>query len=320
LELAVLQTLKISEVNRHIFGLFELRGGKPINIATTDRVVDVLSAWAANSRNITDAILSGDHGLETGNSFIVDENLIPRFIFRVKFFFPVDDEEDQITFDLLYAQALYDCITAHYPHTLQDALLLSAFQLQILNGDFIVGKEIKEFRSSSSIKSLCVAPWIDREEISRPEAESKITALYKRLSNTSRLQARNMFLNYIQSWKLYGSKYFLVKGQADGTASSALAATAHDLILAVNMRSVIVIDPTYLSFLADYSFDQIQSWGHSFDSFALSVGAKDSQSKSYFRTAQGKEIEELLRIYTSQVSKRTSTSFIGGQSSGTVFD
>lgn len=315
LETAVFQALKIAEVNRSIFGLFELRGGKPINIATTDRVVDILSAWAANTRNITDAILSGDHGLETGNSFIVDEHVIPRFIFRVKFFFPVEDLHDTVTLDLLYAQALHDCLTAHYPHTLQDALVLSAFQLQILNGDFIVGKEIREFRSSSSIKALCVAPWIDRDEISRVDAEARITTLYKKLANTPRVMARDMFLKYIQSWKVYGAKYFLVKGQIDGSAMSATTTIAHDLVLAVNPRSVIVIDPSQLTFLADYSFDQIQSWGHSFDSFALAVGAKESQTKSYFRTAQGKEIEELLRIYTSHMRKRehlSSTHSLGG--------
>lgn len=320
LETTVHQTLKVAPLNRTLFGLYELRGGRDITIAPTDRVCDILSAWAANSRNLADAILSGDHGLETGNSFIVDENLIPRFVFRVKYFFSVQDEDDQVTLDLLYAQALHDCSSAHYPHTLQDALLLSAFQLQILNGDFIVGKEIREFRNTSSIRTLCVAPWLEKEEITRAEAEVKITGLYKKLIGTSRMQARNMFLKYVQSWKLYGARYFLVKGQqqqqqldlgasvngvsgAMNAGSNGNGGASHELILAVNPRSVVVIVPTYCSFLADYAFDQIHSWGHSFDSFALAVGTKESQTKSYFRTAHGKEIEELLRIYTTQSLK-----------------
>lgn len=286
--------LKISPPNKHIFGLFELRIKSERAIAGEDRVVDTLAAWTITSKIVSDAIASNDLNLESGASFQMDENLIPRFLYRVKYFFPLGDEDDHVALDQLYAQALNDCITAHYPHTLQDALLLAAFQLQMLNGDFIVGREIKEFRSGSSIRSLCCAPWLDRDEISRVDAESRITALYKKLTGTNRFQARNMFLKFVQSWKLYGAKYFMVKGQLDASTSG----NAHDLVLAINARSVIIVDTISCSFLADYAFEQIHSWGHSFDSFVLTVGSAESQTKSYFRTSQGKEIEDLLRIYS----------------------
>jgi hypothetical protein len=255
---------------------------------------------------IMDLLMNNDFIFDPNNntsSFLMDEQNIPKFVFRVRYFFPLSTEveDDESTLDLLYAQALYDCIHLHYPHTLQDALLLSALQLQSANGDFIVGKEIKEFRSSSTILQLCCAPWIMKEEMTASEAEVRITNLYKKLVTIPKVKARNMFLQYIQSWKLYGSKYFCVKGQVDAPNGSGIA---HELMLAINPRSVIVIDANNNhSFLAEYSYDQIQSWGHSFDSLALTVGNKDNQSKSYFRTVQGKEIEELLKIYSQNFIK-----------------
>lgn len=193
--------------------------------------------------------------------------------------------------------------------------MLAALQLQASHGDCVLGKEVKELRSPALLRRLLSPTWLEQEQNTRTsstagasssggEIESRVLALYKRLAGVSRERAMTMFLSVVSAWKLFGGKYYLVKGQLDNTHSGHFA---HDLVLAVTPRSVLLLDAQNKSFLAEYAYEQIYSWGHSFDAFVLVVGSKAAQVKSYFRTAQGKEIEELLKIYAHRSSGSSSS-------------
>ncbi len=247
------------------------------------------------------------------------------FIWKVNYYFPLaSPERDYHAKRLIYYQGIHDVVTSYYPHSLQDALFLAALQLQVKYGDYVIGKEIKELRSMALLSTILSPLWFSPQSagssgtaVNRSEVETRIIALYKKLQHVSSEHATQLFLSYIQTWKLYGTKYFHVKGQQIATASNSNATPTHpphhphyyqqqqnntsssekQLILAITLHSVIIIDVMTYHFLADYHYEQIYSCGHTFESFVLIIGTKANQVKSYYRTTQGKEIEEILRIY-----------------------
>ncbi len=247
------------------------------------------------------------------------------FIWKVNYYFPLaSPERDYHAKRLIYYQGIHDVVTSYYPHSLQDALFLAALQLQVKYGDYVIGKEIKELRSMALLSTILSPLWFSPQSggstgtgVNRSDVETRIIALYKKLQHVSSEHATQLFLSYIQTWKLYGTKYFHVKGQQIATASNSNATPTHpphhphyyqqqqnntassekQLILAITLHSVIIIDVMTYHFLADYHYEQIYSCGHTFESFVLIIGTKANQVKSYYRTTQGKEIEEILRIY-----------------------
>ncbi len=307
-ESTIAETLQVSIENYPIFALFEYREGKEKLLSTSDRVLDVVSTWEKGSSTDGQSQQQQQQGHQPGhshsgtfvsqiyNDFELTLHSRDFFFYKVHiYYFPANLEGDLVTKRLLYFQGVQDIVSAYYPHTLQDGLMLAALQLHISHGDFVVGKEIKEFRSTSLLKRTLSATWLERDDIARTEMESRMLSLYKKLIGVPKEVAMTMFLSYASTWKLYGAKYYVVKGQLDNTGNF-----THDLVIALTPRSVIIIDVSTNSFLADYNYDQIYSWGHSFDSFVLVIGSKSTQVKSYFRTSQGKEIEEMLKIYANQ--------------------
>jgi hypothetical protein len=352
-------------------------------LSYNDRLVDILSKWektdkislsinnstSSTSSSITSSSLpsSTDENIFSSSASLsssMSSALVGNhyFLWKVNYYFPLLSSptatDDHSSKKLLYYQGIYDVITGYYPHSLQDAIFLAALQLQYRYGDYIIGKDIKELRSSHLLSTILSSSWLTMNlnsssttvpaaaaaaavkgrntssstttsssaslsTTNRTEIESKIISIYKKFQHVSQENAMNLFLSYLQTWKLYGAKYYHVKGQVNhqnptssfastasilGSSSSLTSASLHNatlssseknLILAITLHSVIIIDITTCHFLADYHYEQIYSCGHSFESFVLIIGTKANQVKSYYRTNQGKEIEEMLRIYSS---------------------
>lgn len=301
----IAKELNIQVEHYHLFALFEYRHGVERLLNTSDRVLDVISTWdkAHMSSMATESNSSQSNQIHGGAKegtlsqiYLDFQQQLGRdfFLFKVHLYFPLMIEQDLVTKHLLVAQALQDVVSAQYPHTLQDAFLLAALQLQILHGDYVVGKEIKEFRSLPLLKRILSSIWLEELAITKHEIESRIVSLYKKLVGMNAEAAMTMFLSFVSAWKLYGGKYYVVKGQLDNSGHF-----THDLVLSITARSVIIVDIQTSAFLAEYSYEQIYSWGHSFESFVFVIGSKSSQVKSYFRTSQGKEIDEILKVYAS---------------------
>ena len=49
--------------------------------------------------------------------------------------------------------------------------------------------------------------------------------------------------------------------------------------------------------IAAHPYSEVPTWGHSSTSFVLHIGNLIKQTKLYFATEQGKEINELVRAY-----------------------
>ena len=95
--------------------------------------------------------------------------------------------------------------------------------------------------------------------------EKKILSLHRHLVGISRDEVKSMYLSYISSWKTYGATFFLVTSQVNSTPYV-------DIILSISMKCVLLIDPINKHYLVEYSYEQIYSWGYSFDSFVLVIG------------------------------------------------
>ena len=64
--------------------------------------------------------------------------------------------------------------------------------------------------------------------------ESQIIALYSKLAGYSKAEARLSYLDYVRSWKIYGSTYFFAQPQS--------GSLPREVVLAVNSRGILIID------------------------------------------------------------------------------
>jgi hypothetical protein len=214
-----------------------------------------------------------------------------KLLFKAKYLYRiVDHAQDAVTMELLYAQCLNDVITARYPHTPADAVVLAAFVLQELCGDYHAGtRTLSELKVKGiTLSKLISRSILEQNVINRHELEGKIFTAYKPLAGIGREQARRLYLSFISCWKVFGATFFIVSGQVNNFA---------EIVLSVSVNSILLLDPVSMQYLAEYKYGDIYSWGHSFDSFVLIIGSKTSQSKSYFKTPQGKDIDGLVRLY-----------------------
>lgn len=59
--------------------------------------------------------------------------------------------------------------------------------------------------------------------------------------------------------------------------------------------------PIMQEVLATHPYSEVPTWGHSGSSFVLHIGNLIRQSKLYFATEQGKEINDLVRAYVNHL-------------------
>jgi hypothetical protein len=75
------------------------------------------------------------------------------------------------------------------------------------------------------------------------------------------------------------------------------------VVLAINTKAIIVVDPESKKFLDKYAYADIVTWGHSSKAFVVVVGDLVEQKKVHFTTDQGKDINSLVNLYVAQLSK-----------------
>lgn len=70
-----------------------------------------------------------------------------------------------------------------------------------------------------------------------------------------------------------------------------------EVVLAINAKGILVVDPESKEFLQEYPYTQVVTWGHSANSFVVVTGNAVNQKKVYFKTEQGKEMNVMVRAY-----------------------
>ncbi|KAK7235669.1 myosin-related protein [Aureococcus anophagefferens] len=133
-----------------------------------------------------------------------------------------------------------------------------------------------------------VAYWdrLEREAREKKGKKSEVEEFH-------RLQAprrRGSRLDYAKSWKIRGSSYYFAEPKQNRDFPS-------EVVLAINAKGILVVDPDTKEFLQEYPRSQVVTWGHSTNSFVVVTGDAVKQTKVYFKTEQGKEMNVMVRAY-----------------------
>lgn len=208
-----------------------------------------------------------------------------RFMYKVGLFYDVEDT-DTSAIELLFVQATHDIVDSRYPCSEQDAVTLAALQMQEAFGDFPASGTCTYLRGKLGV--YLSARVI--EQHTPAELEEQIYKLYKKLTGYSQMEARLSYLDYVKSWKIYGSTFFFAEPQNNKDLP-------RECVLAVSNKAILVVDPTTKEFLAEYEYSTVVTWGHSLNSFVIVTGSTNRQIKMYFKTDQGKEINNMVRCY-----------------------
>jgi len=123
------------------------------------------------------------------------------FLFKAKLFFELKND-DHAGVEMMYIQAKHDVVDARYPCSDQDAITLAALQVQEEFGDHPGGDQPCSYITNKLYKYV-TAKTI--ESSNAESVESSIMKLYAKLTGYSQQEARLSYLDYVKSWKIFGS-------------------------------------------------------------------------------------------------------------------
>merc|ERR1711916_148236 len=191
-----------------------------------------------------------------------------QFIFKMRLFFDIPDS-DESAVNLAFIQAVHDVTDSRYPCNQEDCLTLAALQAQEKFGDHtgdspFTDNELANYLPVKYLKN-------DRGA----ELEDAIVKIYAKLQGYSSMEAKLNYLDYVKSWKIYGCAYYFVEPQNSRDFPS-------DVVLAINSKGILVVDPETKDFLSEYPYSEVVTWGHSSQTFVLVVGNLIRQTKIYF--------------------------------------
>ena len=158
--------------------------------------------------------------------------------------------------------------------------------------------------SSSSATAAGASAGFNRHRIVK-----SLCVLYEKCMGMSRAEAKAGYVAIVQGWKLFGAAYFMAEASEDHNHP-------FEIILAITPQALIVIDPETRSHLQQYDYMSVVSWGHSYNSFVLVTESKNGLNpdhKKYFKTEQGKDINDYISAYVRQFK-----SFRAGISTGQI--
>jgi len=273
-ELNTMVAKKLKIVDPTPFATFEVSSNDEERVLEEDdRVLDLLSYWQR----------------EFGNTKKGKAAPTFQFVYKLRLFFDIPDT-DSAAINLAYIQAVHDVTDSRYPCNEEDCLTLAALQAQEQFGDYNGSTPFTEgltnFLPSKYLKG-------DRQA----ELEESIIKIYQKLKGYSATEAKLNYLDYVKSWKIYGSAYFFVEPQNSRDFPQ-------DVVLAINAKGILVVDPDTKDFLAEYPYSEVVTWGHSAQTFVLVVGNLIRQTKIYFRSDQGVEMNSLVHAYVNKLLDR----------------
>ena len=177
-------------------------------------------------------------------------------------------------------------VDSRYPATEQDCFALAALQCQEEFGDHPGGS--CNYLYGNLHRFL---PFVYLQFQRESDLEFQILRLYNRLKGLSQLDARLSYLDYVRTWRLYGSTFFSV--------TSVNQNIPEDVILAISKSGIIVLEGKSRELLKAYEYIvHITSWGYSDTSFIMQVSHRDGvDEKLFFQTQRGDEIHDLVQTY-----------------------
>lgn len=208
-----------------------------------------------------------------------------RVVFKVHMYFePAAD--DRFAQHEMYTQAVYDVVSARYPCGERDCVALAALQLQVEYGDAGL--------ADLQHKLARYLPTKYAEGTRQAELTAEIKKQHAGHAGKTGIAAESEYLAYVKDWQVYGSSFFFVEPQMNPDLPD-------EVFLAVNPKGILIINPDTKEVLATHPYSEVPTWGHSGSSFVLHIGNLIKQTKMYFSTEQGKEINDLVRAYVNHL-------------------
>lgn len=297
----VAKDLRIAEGNKRCFLLFQCKSSQCTQLNPSDRVVDILAKWEKHLKHQAD----GDKDKEKDKeSVLASIQARHHFLFKIYLFLPLA-LQDSVAEVFLYKQCVDSVLRALLPLSLQDYMFLNALYLQYTCGDYISGKDYNIhynlYQHGGNLLCSHVASILDKPDapLSKSELEHKTILLYKKLMGLNKQQSMVMYIQYLQTNRLFGAAYYPVRGNSAYSSSAASVGLngRNDLLLAITSKAVVVVDAQTGAYLAEHYYANIFSCSFSYDAFILVIGNKANQVKHYFQTTAGQEMEELISIY-----------------------
>jgi len=270
----------------------------------SDRVLDIVSLWTSNL-----------------NSNVSDIGAIRGFLFKAQYHFPFRDigislrpqdadDGSSVILQWLYWQAQHDIMYCVYPCFIQDAIVLAAIRLCDSSNHINIKSNQQD---DLDIHRLIPPHFLQNKSPNDLKGlQLHVAALCKQLLTTHHSTKNNrslvfssLYLQFVSSWKLYGATFFQVQGDQ--------SSSERGVVLAVSSRGIVVIEQQSTAFVAEYTYDQLISWGYSFDSFIFTARSKGtnldnplsaSKTKTQFKTKQGEDIDSLLKVYSKYRNKK----------------
>jgi hypothetical protein len=266
--------LGIAEPNRECFAIYELTPDmEERHLEPDERILDLISYWQRLHEE------TEKKKKESGDSRFY------RLVFKVHLYHdvmpdPESGKADEASERLMWIQACFDVVTSRYPAGEEHCLELAALNRQAETP----GEPPTEAILSRYIPGKLAFGTRKKEML------VEIGERMKKHSGLTPLEARAEVMTMVRKWKVYGSSFFFVSPHMSSTLPE-------EVFLAVNPQGVLIIDPTSKKVLSQYAYSEIPTWGHSGSSFVLHVGNLLRQTKLYFSTEMGAEINQLVRAY-----------------------
>ncbi|KAL3287092.1 hypothetical protein HHI36_001576 [Cryptolaemus montrouzieri] len=258
------------------YAIYEVLGNSERSLASEEKVTDVMAKWeryrAASAVNNANA--SGPKRTRPQHHFF----LFKKHLFMDNFINIADPVEKE----LLYHQVLHDLRTDRFPITDKEAMMLTALQAQLELGD--LEDIIHDYRP---IAAHCLPA---RLVPSLPQ--EGVAMHHQSLKGMTAPEAKQAFLNLIQSWPLHKATIFDVM-------QSFTSNWPRVLWLAVDQTGLHLLEHRSRNALCTYDYSSILSYSPALNCLMIITGSDRKQSKVILTTAQAFQIATLIREYMS---------------------
>lgn len=266
------------------FSLFEVFGSLERNMLPWEKVADAIFKWEKYARSTNS---TKDLRLTFKKRMFTGQPTIP---------------SHPIEFDLIFFQAIDDIVNDRFPITVEEAAYIAALRAQVELGDQSLLDS-----TSGNIYAEILQKYLPKHmrAIVQPE---DIASQHAKLKGKSEAKCNRAFLEFVQSWSLYGATVFEV-------LQTYTQALPKNLWLAINEHGFHILRRRSKEPLISYGYKSIVSYSPSLRNLMIVTGSLTRGTKFVFTTNQASQIAHLIKDYTYIILQRRKVSQNQSQSS-----
>ncbi|XP_022913849.2 unconventional myosin-VIIa [Onthophagus taurus] len=257
------------------YAIYEVLGNSERSLAAEEKVADVMAKWeryrAASAANAVNATGTAKRARPQHHFFLFKKHLF------MDNFINLDDNVEK---ELLYHQVLHDLRADRFPITDKEAMMLTALQSQLELGDCTDTPQDYRAIACHCLPARMV-PCLSQEGVAMH---------HQSLRGMTSPEAKQAFLNLIQSWPLHKATIFDVM-------QSFTSNWPRVLWLAVDQKGLHLLEHRSRNALCTYDYNSILSYSPALNCLMIITGSACKQSKVILTTAQAFQIATLIREY-----------------------